>query len=452
MRHAAHAGPGAPENPLAPRKAPQPAKAKSVIYLHMSGAPPTLDLFDYKPKLNELNMQDCPESLFQGKRFAFIKGRPKMLGHVHPFKKCGGNGLTVAEIMPHFMRIVDEVTVIRSLSTDQFNHAPGELMVHTGNMRPGSASIGSWVTYGLGSENTDLPGFIVLLSGGTDPTGGKSLWSSGFLPSVYQGVQCRTSGEPILFSNNPEGMSRGSRRRTLDALGKLNEIESREFGDPETLTRIAQYELAYRMQAAVPEVFDVSKEPRHILDLYGARPGESSFANNCLLARRLVENGVRYVQLYDWGWDMHGTGKDNDLPYGLPKKCGDVDQAAAALVLDLKQRGLLENTLVVWGGEFGRTPMNEARGGTKFLGRDHHPNCFAMWMAGGGVKAGCLHGETDELGYDVAKDRVGVRDLQATILHLLGFDARKFSYRSQGLNNRLIGPTDEGRVVRKILA
>ena len=452
LRQGAQAANDLPENPLASRKPPLPAKAKSVIYLHMSGAPPTLDLFDYKPKLNELNMQDCPESLFQGKRFAFIKGRPKMLGHVHPFKNCGGNGLTVAEIMPHFMKIVDDVTVVRSLSTDQFNHAPGELMVHTGNMRPGSASIGSWVTYGLGSENADLPGFIVLLSGGTDPTGGKSLWSGGFLPSVYQGVQCRTSGEPILFSNNPEGMSRDSRRRTLDALGKLNEIEAREFGDPETLTRIAQYELAYRMQAAVPEVFDVSKEPGHILDLYGAKPGESSFANNCLLARRLVENGVRYVQLFDWGWDMHGTGKDNDLPYGLPKKCGDVDQAAAALVLDLKQRGLLDSTLVVWGGEFGRTPMNEARGGTKFLGRDHHPNCFAMWMAGGGVKAGCVHGETDELGYDVAKDKVGVRDLQSTILHLLGFDAKKFSYRSQGLNNRLIGPTDEGRVVREILA
>lgn len=441
-----------PENPLAPRRAPLPSKVKSVIYLHMSGAPATLDLFDYKPKLNELNMQDCPESLFQGKRFAFIKGRPKMLGHVHPFKQVGGNGLPVAEIMPHFMKIVDDVTVIRSLSTDQFNHAPGELLVHTGNMRPGSASIGSWITYGLGSENADLPGFVVLLSGGTDPTGGKSLWNSGFLPSVYQGVQCRTTGEPVLFSSNPDGMSREARRRTLDALAKLNALESREFGDPETLTRIAQYELAYRMQTAVPEVFDLGKEPHHMLEMYGAKPGEGSFANNCLLARRLVENGVRYVQLFDWGWDMHGTNKENDLPNGLPKKCRDVDQAAAALVLDLKQRGLLESTLVIWGGEFGRTPMNEARGGTKFLGRDHHPNCFAIWMAGGGVKGGCIHGSTDELGYDVATDKVSVRDLQATILHLLGFDAKRFSFRSQGLNNRLIGPTDEGKVVRQILA
>ena len=452
MRHGAMAANSEPENPLAPRKPPMPAKAKSVIYLHMSGAPPTLDLFDYKPKLNELNMQQCPESLFKGKRFAFIKGVPKLLGHSHKFQQAGQNGLWVADILPHFKRIVDDVTIVRSMNTDQFNHAPGELMVHTGNMRAGSASIGSWATYGLGSENTDLPGFVVLLSGGTDPTGGKAVWSNGFLPSVYQGVQCRTSGEPILFSSNPDGMSRDSRRRTLDALAKLNQIEAREFGDPETLTRIAQYELAYRMQAAVPEVFDIGKEPQHIRDLYGAKPGEASFANNCLLARRLVENGVRYVQLFDWGWDMHGTGKDNDLPYGLAKKCLDVDQACAALVTDLKQRGLLQDTLVVWGGEFGRTPMNEARGGSKFLGRDHHPNCFAMWFAGGGLKAGCVHGSTDELGYDVAEGKVTVRDLQATMLHLLGLEPYRFSYRYQGLNQRLIGPTDEGRIVKDILA
>jgi hypothetical protein len=452
MHHGAQAAVALPDNPLSPRKPPQAVKAKAVIYLHMSGAPPTLDLFDYKPKLNELNLQECPESLFKGKRFAFIKGVPKLLGHSHAFKQVGQNGLPVADILPHFRGIVDDVTVVRSMNTDQFNHAPAELFVHTGNMRAGSASIGSWATYGLGSENSDLPGFVVLLSGGTDPTGGKSLWSSGFLPSVYQGVQCRTSGEPILFSSNPEGMSRESRRRTLDALAKLNEIESRDFGDPETVTRIAQYELAYRMQAAVPEVFDINKEPQHIRDLYGAKPGEASFANNCLLARRLVENGVRYVQLFDWGWDMHGTGKDNDLPYGLSKKCLDVDQACAALVTDLKQRGMLQDTLVVWGGEFGRTPMNEARGGSKFLGRDHHPNCFAMWFAGGGVKAGYVHGSTDELGYDVAEDKVTVRDLQTTLLHLLGFNAQRFSYRYQGLNQRLIGPSGEGRVVTEILA
>ncbi len=439
-------------NPLAVKEPPLPAKARAVIYLHMSGAPPTLDLFDYKPKLNELNMQDCPESLIKGKRFAFIKGLPKMLGHPHKFKQAGSNGLHVCELMPEFMKIVDEVAVIRSMSTDQFNHAPAELFVHTGNMRAGSAAIGSWATYGLGSENSDLPGFVVLLSGGTDPTGGKSLWSSGFLPSVYQGVQCRTTGEPILFSSNPDGMSRDSRRRTLDALAKLNQIEAQEYGDAETLTRIAQYELAFRMQAAVPEAFDITREPQHILEMYGAKPGEGSFANNCLLARRLVENGVRYIQLFDWGWDIHGTGKGDDLVNKFPEKCKDVDKACAALVMDLKQRGMLESTLVVWGGEFGRTPMNEARGGSKFLGRDHHPNCFGMWLAGGGVKGGVVHGATDELGYDVVEGKVSIRDLQTTILHQLGFDAKRLSYRYQGLNQRLIGPTDEGRLVREILA
>lgn len=454
LHHGAQASamPANGANPLAIKEPPMPAKARAVIYLHMSGAPPTLDLFDYKPKLNELNMQDCPESLIKGKRFAFIKGLPKMLGHPHKFKQVGGNGLPVCELMPNFMKIVDEVSVIRSMTTDQFNHAPAELFVHTGNMRAGSAAIGSWATYGLGSENADLPGFVVLLSGGTDPTGGKSLWSSGFLPSVYQGVQCRTTGEPILFSSNPEGMSRNSRRRTLDALAKLNQIEAREFGDSETLTRIAQYELAYRMQAAVPEAFDITREPQHILDMYGAKPGEGSFANNCLLARRLVENGVRYIQLFDWGWDIHGTGKGDDLVNKFPQKCKDVDQACAALVMDLKQRGMLDSTLVVWGGEFGRTPMNEARGGSKFLGRDHHPNCFGMWLAGGGVKGGVVHGATDELGYDVVEGQVTIRDLQTTILHQLGFDAKRMSYRYQGLNQRLIGPADEGRVVREILA
>lgn len=453
LHHGAQASalPANGANPLAIKEPPLPAKARAVIYLHMSGAPPTLDLFDYKPKLNELNMQDCPESLIKGKRFAFIKGLPKMLGHPHKFKQAGSNGLPVCELMPNFMQIVDEVAVIRSMTTDQFNHAPAELFVHTGNMRAGSAAIGSWATYGLGSENSDLPGFVVLLSGGTDPTGGKSLWSSGFLPSVYQGVQCRTTGEPILFSSNPEGMSRDSRRRTLDTLAKLNQIEAQTFGDPETVTRIAQYELAYRMQAAVPEAFDITREPKHILEMYGAKPGEGSFANNCLLARRLVENGVRYIQLFDWGWDIHGTGKGDDLVNKFPEKCKDVDQACAALVKDLKQRGMLESTLVVWGGEFGRTPMNEARGGSKFLGRDHHPNCFGMWLAGGGVKGGVVHGATDELGYDVVEGQVTIRDLQTTILHQLGFDAKRLSYRYQGLNQRLIGPADEGRVVREIL-
>jgi len=440
------------ENPLAPKAPPLPAKARSVIYLHMSGGPPTLDLFDWKPRLVELNMKPCPEELLKGQRFAFIKGVPKMLGSPYQFKQYGRNGAWVSELLPRFTEIVDDVCLIKSLNTDQFNHAPAELFLYTGSPRAGGAALGSWLTYGLGSVNQDLPGFVVLLSGGTDPTGGKSLWSSGFLPSVYQGVQCRSSGEPILFSRNPPGMDRESRRRSLDALGRLNEIEAKQFGDPETLTRIAQYELAYRMQIAVPEVFDLKKEPQTMLEMYGAKPGESSFANNCLLARRLVEKGVRYVQLYDWGWDIHGTGAGDDLLTQFPKKCRNVDQAAAALIKDLKQRGLLDETLVIWGGEFGRTPMNEERGGSKFLGRDHHPGNFCIWMAGGGVKPGLVYGQTDDFGYRVVENPITIRDLQATILHLMGFDPYQFSHRFQGLNNRLIGPSNEGQIAKGILA
>lgn len=455
LRRDGLAAPAAPKrsgNPMSPKAPPQAPRAKSVIYLHMSGAPPSLDLFDWKPKLVEMNLQPCPESLTKGERFAFIKGVPKMLGTPHKFHQHGRSGAWVSELLPHFSGIVDDVAIIRSMNTDQFNHAPAELFVHTGNRLAGSAAMGSWITYGLGSENQDLPGFVVLLSGGTDPTGGKSLWSSGFLPSVYQGVQCRSSGEPILFSSNPAGMDRSTRRQTLDVLARLNEIEAKAYGDPETLTRIAQYELAYRMQIAVPEVMDISKESSATLAMYGAKPGEGSFANNCLLARRLVEQGVRYVQLYDWGWDMHGTGKDNDLVEGLPKKCRDVDQAAAALIKDLKQRGLLDETLVVWGGEFGRTPLNEERNGSKFLGRDHHPHCFSIWMAGGGIKGGVNHGQTDEFGYFVVENKMTVRDLQATILHLMGLDPYKFAFRYQGLDQRLIGPTDEGVLQRTLLA
>src|SRR5438034_9538318 len=438
-------------NPLAPKKPHFAPRAKSIIYLHMSGAPPSLDMFDWKPKLVELHLKPCPEELLKGQRFAFIKGVPKMLGSPYKFKQCGRGGAWVSELLPHFTEIVDEVAIIKSVWTDQFNHAPAELFIYTGSPRAGAASMGSWLTYGLGTENRDLPGFVVLLSGGTDPTGGKSLWGSGFLPSVYQGVQCRSAGEPILFASNPAGMDRSSRRRTLDALDKLDELEAKQFGDPETLTPIAPYELAYRMQISVPEVFDIAKEPKDIHEMYGTKPGEASFANNCLLARRLVERGVRHVQLYDWGWDIHGTGPGDDLLTQFPKKCRDVDRACAALVRDLKQRGLLEETLVVWGGEFGRTPMNEARGGSMFLGRDHHPHCFTIWMAGGGIKPGMVYGETDELGYSIIEGKVSVRDLQTTILHLMGMDAHQFSYPFQGLNQRLIGPADEGEVVKGIL-
>ncbi len=440
------------QNPLAPKLPPLPSKVKAVIYLAMSGAPPQHDLFDWKPELVKHHMQDCPDELMKGQTFAFIKGKPKLLGSPYKFAQHGRNGAWVSELLPHFPKIVDDVTLIRSMNTDQFNHAPAELFLYTGNMLSGSASMGSWLTYGLGSENQDLPGFVVMLSGGTDPTGGKSLWGSGFLPSVYQGVQCRAAGEPILFASNPAGMSRETRRRSLDALKTLNEAEAQTFGDPETLTRIQQYELAYRMQLAVPDVMDMKKEPEAIREMYGAKPGEASFANNCLLARRLVEKGVRFVQLYDWGWDMHGTGAIDDLMTMLPTKCRQVDKAAAALVQDLKQRGLLDSTLVVWGGEFGRTPMNEARDGSKFLGRDHHPHAFSIWMAGGGVKPGHVYGATDDLGYQVVEDKVTVRDLQATIMHIMGFDPYRFHYRYQGLNQRLIGPTNEGKIVKGILA
>jgi hypothetical protein len=336
--------------------------------------------------------------------------------------------------------------------TDQFNHAPAELYLFTGSPRNGAAAMGSWITYGLGTENQDLPGFVVLISGGTDPTGGKALWSTGFLPSVYQGVQCRTTGEPILYVNNPAGMDRTTRRRSLDVLKRLNEAELRDFGDPETLTRIEQYELAYRMQIAVPDVMDISRESPKVLDLYGAKPGQASFANNCLLARRLVERGVRYVQLFDWGWDCHGTGPGDDIVQHLPKKCKEIDQPIAALLTDLEHRGLLEQTLVIWGGEFGRTSMNEARGGSTFLGRDHHPHCFTIWLAGAGIKPGITLGATDEFGYFITEGKMTVHDLQATILHLLGLDAWKLRYPYQGLQQRLIGPEGDAKVRHEILA
>jgi hypothetical protein len=443
---------GVAGNPLAPKKPQHLAKARSIIYLDMSGAPPTLDMFDYKPKLVEMNMQPCPESLRKGERFAFIKGVPNMLGTPYKFKQYGQSGAWVSEVLPHTAGIVDDIALIRSMNTDQFNHAPAELFLYTGSANAGYASMGSWVTYGLGSENQNLPGFVVLISGGTDPTGGKSLWSSGFLPSVYQGVQCRSAGEPILYLSDPNGMSRETRRRSLDALDRLNQLEAQQLGDPETVTRIAQYELAYRMQIAVPEVMDISKEPQHILEMYGAQPGQPTFANNCLLARRLVEKGVRFVQLYDWGWDIHGTGPGDDLMTAFPKKCKEMDQPAAALIQDLKQRGLLDETLVIWGGEFGRTPMNEARGGSKFLGRDHHPHCFCLWMAGGGIKPGLVYGETDDFGYRIVKDKVSIRDLQATILYTLGLDPYHLSYRYQGLDQRLIGPTEEAVIQKALLA
>ncbi len=461
-------------NPLAPKAPMLPPKAKRVIYLHMPGSPSQLELFDYKPELEKLHMKDAPPSFLAGKRFAFIKGVPKILAGQFKFKQHGQSGQWVSELLPHFAKVVDKTCIIRTVHTDQFNHAPAQLFVQTGSPRLGNPGMGAWVTYGLGSMNENLPGFVVLLSGGKTPDGGKSLWGSGFLPSVYQGVQCRTTGDPVLYLSNPDGLDRSLRRRTLDALTKMNQAEYERSGDNETLTRIAQYELAYRMQMSVPEVMDISKEPQHILDLYGAKPGfvaksdsaddprilykgdDPTFANNCLLARRLVENGVRFVQLYDWGWDHHGSSLGESIDETLPIKAQQIDRAIAGLLTDLEQRGLLDDTLVVWGGEFGRTPMMQNNVRTElrkgYIGRDHHTNAYTMWMAGGGVKAGLAYGATDEFGYFPTENPVGIRDLQATIQHLLGLDPYRFGYAYQGLNNRLIGPTEEGKVLKGILS
>lgn len=444
--------PSALDNPLAPKMPPLAAKAKRVIYLHMAGSPPQHDLFDWKPELVKHSGEPCPESLIEGERFAFIKGRPKLLGTPWQFERSGESGTWVTEILPHFKGVIDDVCMVKSMYTTQFNHAPAQLYLYCGEPRFGYPSMGSWVTYGLGSPSENLPGFVVLLSGGTNPSGGKALWGSGFLPALYQGVQCRSDGDPVLYVNNPQGLSRESRRRGLDALRKLNELEIEQVGDPETLSRIAQYELAYRMQIAVPEVMDIKQEPQWVHEMYGTKPGEENFANNCLLARRLVEQGVRYVQLFDYGWDFHGTSARNDISIGLKDKARDIDQPIAALLTDLKQRGLLEDTLVVWSGEFGRTSMNEERNGSKFLGRDHHPHCFTIWMAGGGIKPGISYGETDEFGYHVAENKMSVHDLQATVLNRLGMDPHQFTYPFQGLNHRLIGVVGDAKVPEGILA
>ena len=428
-----------------------PARAKRVIYLHMAGSPPQHDLFDHKPELKRFDRKPCPEEFIEGRRLAFIKGRPVLLGSPYEFRRVGESGRWLSEKLVHFERVADKVCMVHSMSTDQFNHAPAQLLLYTGFPQFGHASMGSWVTYGLGSENEDLPGYVVLISGGTDPSGGKSLWGSGFLPSVYQGVQCRSGGDPVLYVQDPPGLSRSSRRRGLDALDQLHRFELEQVGDPEVLTRIEQSELAFRMQMSVPDAMDLRRESPATLDQYGAEPGATSFANNCLLARRLVERGVRFVQLYDWGWDIHGTGTHDDLLTQFPMKCEETDRPIAALLEDLEQRGLLDETLVVWSGEFGRTSMNEARGGSTYLGRDHHPDCFTIWLAGGGVKPGVTYGATDELGYTVVEDPVNVRDLQATILHLLGLDPEHFRYRHLGLDHRLIGPSHGPRVVEEWL-
>lgn len=442
-------GSGGGADPLSPRTPHFTPKAKRIVYLHMAGAPSQLDLFDHKPRLTELDGQPIDSAIIKGERFAFTRGTPKVLKSPYTFARYGQSGAEISQLLPHTAGIADDLCIIRSMKTDHFNHAPAQLFVHTGSQIVGRPSMGSWLTYGLGTENQDLPGFVVLTSGG-NPDGGNALWSSGFLPTVYQGTPFRSQGEPVLYVRNPAGVSDETRRATIDAINDLNRINLGVVGDPEIATRIAQYELAFRMQTSVPELMDISTEPKEIHEMYGTEPGKVSFANNCLLARRLLERGVRFVQLYHWGWDSHGTGENDDIIHSLPLRCRQCDQPSAALVRDLKQRGLLEDTLVIWGGEFGRTPVNEARNGSRFLGRDHHPHAFSIWLAGGGVKPGITYGATDELGYHVAQDPVHVHDLQATILHLMGLDHTKLTYRFQGRNYRL---TDVfGNVVKQIIA
>jgi hypothetical protein len=436
--------------PMAPRPPHFAARAERIIYLHMAGAPSQLELFDHKPCLAEQNGEPIPDDVVRGERFAFIQGKPRLLGSPYRFARHGACGAEISELLPHTASVADELAIVRSMRTDQFNHAPAQLFVHTGSQLAGRPSMGSWVTYGLGSENHDLPGFVVLTSGVVAPDGGSALWSSGFLPTVYQGTQFRSQGDPVLFVSNPPGIDARVRRESLDALRDLNRISFQHVGDPEIVTRIEQYELAYRMQTSVPELMDIAGEPPEIHALYGTQPGQTSFANNCLLARRLAERGVRFIQLYHWGWDSHGTGTEDDLVHALPRRCRETDQACAALIRDLRQRGLLDTTLVIWGGEFGRTPMIEARAGSTFLGRDHHPRAFTIWMAGGGVRPGLTYGVTDELGYNVVENPVHVHDFQATVLHLLGLDHKKLTYRFQGRDFRL---TDvHGEVVHDLLA
>lgn len=439
-------------NPFAPKPSHYFHKAKHIIYLHMAGAPSQMELFDYKPELYKLDGEICPPSLLSGKKFAFLNGTPRLLGPIVKFKQYGESGAWLSEHLPNFSTIVDDVCIIKSMHTDEFNHAPAQLFMHTGSPRLGRPSIGSWVNYGLGTENQNLPGFIVLASGGKAPDAGKSVWGSGFLPSVYQGVQCRTEGEPVLYSKDPEGQDRSLKGEIISTINDMNDEHYDETLDPEIKTRISQYEMAYKMQVSVPEVMNINDEPQAMHEMYGTEPGKSSFANNCLLARRLVEKGVRFVQLFDWGWDSHGSIRDEALNFGFKEKCKIVDKAMTALIKDLKQRGLLDETLVVWGGEFGRTPIREVRPGhtLELIGRDHNPSCFTIWMAGGGVKPGIVYGETDDISFDVVKNPVHVHDLQATIMHLMGMNHEKLTYNYQGRDFRL---TDvHGKIVKDILA
>ncbi len=429
-------------DPLAPKVPPYPAKAKRVVFLFMAGAPSHLELFDYKPQLAKYNGTLPPADLIKDYRAAFINPSSKLLGPKFKFAKQGKCGAELSELLPHLAQVVDDIAIVKSMVTDAFNHAPGQILMNTGTQQFGRPSFGSWVTYGLGSESRDLPGFVVLNSGKKGPSGGNSNFGGGFLPTVYQGVPFRGSGEPVLYLSNPPGIDNQVQTDSLDAIKRLNQNRLDVVGDPEIATRINSFEMAYRMQSSAPELMDIAKEPKSILQMYGAEPGKPSFANNCLLTRRLLERGVRFVQLFHEAWDQHGN-----LKHDLQKNCEDTDRPCAALVRDLKNRGLLDDTIVLWGGEFGRTPMVQGGGDD---GRDHHPNAFTMWMAGGGIKPGVSLGQTDDFGFNVTEERVHVHDLHATLLHLLGFDHTKLTYRFQGRDFRL---TDvSGKIVDKLLA
>lgn len=433
-------------DPLAPRKPHFPAKAKAVIYLFMAGGPSQLDLFEPKPELNKLGGQVVPESFTKGKRFAFIKGDAKLLGTPRKFEKVGQCGMDISDYLPHHKTIADDLCWLRGMKTDVFNHGPAKCFINTGSPQFGRPSMGAWLTYGLGSESDSLPGFVVLQSGPRGPRGGAALYSSGFLPSVYQGVPFLKGPNPILDLAPPPRVSTKDQGEFVDAVRDLNKMRHEQTGDPEIQTRIAAYEMAYRMQTSAPELMDLSKEPKKVLEEYGAEPGKPSYAANCLLARRLVERGVRFVQLYHTNWDHHGGATEN-LDKHLPTVCEEVDRPSAALVKDLKRLGLLDNTIVVWGGEFGRTPMGEQREAT---GRDHHIDAYTMWVAGGGFKGGKLYGKSDEIGYNVTEEMVHVHDLQATILNQMGMDHTKLTFRFQGRDYRL---TDvHGHVVKDVLA
>lgn len=429
------------ENPLAPKPPHYPAKAKRVIYIFQAGAPSHLELFDHKPELTKRNGQLPPAELLKGYRAAFINPNSALLGPKFQFARHGQSGMELSEVLPHTAKIADDICLIRTLNTEAVNHAPAQIMMNSGSQQFGRPSFGSWSVYGLGSESADLPGYVVLTSAkGT--SGGASNYGCGFLPTMYGGIPFRNTGDPVLYLSNPPGVDADSQKASLDALNRLNQLAAKTVGDPEIAARIQSYEMAYRLQTSAPELMNLAGETKETLDRYGIKdPSQANFARNCLLARRLVERGVRFVQLFHEVWDQHGN-----LTNGVKANAGDTDQPSAALISDLKERGLLKDTIVLWGGEFGRTPM--VQGGND--GRDHHNRCFSAWLAGGGIKPGTTYGETDDLGFNIVKDPVHVHDLHATLLHLLGLDHERLTFRFQGRDYRL---TDvQGKIVQGILA